>query len=316
MSAKTNNIRIGIFVLVGVVIFIAGLLAFGAKSYFVKKEKFETAMEGEVYGLSVGSKVELRGVPIGKVSDIDFGFNIYPKSKTDVIVVEFEVDGEIFNTIRTAGQRTAYREEQITKGLRAMIKGQGVTGTSLLALEYLDPARNPPPAIDYKPRYAYIPSAAGQFTRILESIESSLRHLQDINVASIGHSISNVLESTRQLMDKVNKVDLGQIATNANGLLVELKSSVGELDTTIKGMKLDALSQNADGLITGLKETNLKLQTVLDKVGAVPMQDTVGDIRSAIQTLNDVLLELKQYPSGFIFGKPPLPAKSVETPSK
>jgi len=35
-----------------------------------------------------------------------------------------------------------------------------------------------------------------------------------------------------------------------------------------------------------------------------------------LQTLNQVLLQLKQYPSGFIFGAPPHPAKSVQPPSK
>ena len=43
MSAKTNNIRIGLFVLVAVALFIAGLLAFGAKGFFVKKLTYETA---------------------------------------------------------------------------------------------------------------------------------------------------------------------------------------------------------------------------------------------------------------------------------
>ena len=48
MSAKTNNIKIGIFVLLALALFIAGLLAFGAKSYFAPKTRFETAIPGEV----------------------------------------------------------------------------------------------------------------------------------------------------------------------------------------------------------------------------------------------------------------------------
>ena len=65
MPAKNDNVRIGVFVLLGIVLFIAGLLAFGARSYFAPKTYFETAIEGEVSGLSVGSGVQLRGVPIG-----------------------------------------------------------------------------------------------------------------------------------------------------------------------------------------------------------------------------------------------------------
>lgn len=316
MSAKTNNVRIGIFVLVAIAIFIAGILAFGAKSYFVKKTTFETAIEGEVYGLSVGSKVELRGVPIGKISKIMFGRNEYPKTKTDVIVVEFQIEGHIFSSIGNSEEAKVYREEQIAKGLRAMIKGQGVTGTSILALEYFDPKENPPPHIDYTPHHSYIPSVPGAVTRMLESIEKSLRNIQDMDFKAIASGVSNTLDRASLLLEKVNRIDLEGMSSKVDELLDRLKVAVTQIDTTIKGMDLEALGKNADGLVVGLKETNTKLQTVLDHVGAVPMQDTVGDIRSAVQTLNDVLLELKRYPSGFIFGQPPVPARSVETPKK
>ena len=76
MSAKVNNIRIGIFVLVAIFLLVVGLLAFGARSFFAIKTTYETAIVGEVDGLSVGSAVIFRGVPIGKVSLIDFAPNV------------------------------------------------------------------------------------------------------------------------------------------------------------------------------------------------------------------------------------------------
>jgi hypothetical protein len=79
-------------------------------------------------------------------------------------------------------------------------------------------------------------------------------------------------------------------------------------------MKLEAVSHNADELLAGLRDTNARLQLVLDHLGMVPMQQTVGDLREAVQNLNQVLLQLKQYPSGFIFGEPPAPAKGVKAP--
>src|SRR3974390_1341917 len=95
MSAKNNSVRIGIFVLVAIALFIVGLLAFGAKSYFAAKTYFETAVPGEASGLSVGSTVQLRGVPVGKVTKIGFAWNQYPDSKTTLIIVDFEVDGDL-----------------------------------------------------------------------------------------------------------------------------------------------------------------------------------------------------------------------------
>ncbi len=81
-------------------------------------------------------------------------------------------------------------------------------------------------------------------------------------------------------------------------------------------MKLGSVSHNADELLVNLRETNAKLQIVLDRVNAVPVQQTVGDLHDTVRNLNDVLVKLNQYPSGFFLGEPPLPAKSVLTPTR
>ncbi len=316
MNSKVNYIRIGIFVLIGVFLFIAGLLAFGARSYFAQKITAETAIEGEVTGLSVGSGVLYRGIPIGKVSKIDLAVNLYPVTTTEVIVVEFEIDKKIFEKNNTEEDREKFRLAEIKRGLRAMVKPQSITGTSILFLEYLDPAKYPPPPIDYTPHNPYIPSAPGEFTRMLESIESSLQNFQNLDLRSIGLEASNTLAATALLMQKLDRVDLQTTVGGLDTLLTNLNTTVANLNKTVNGMDLSKLSGNANELVMGLKQTNVKLQTVLDHVGDAPIGDTINNLQSALQTLNDVLQQLNRYPSGFIFGKPPLPAKSVKPPSK
>src|SRR5882672_8281311 len=95
MSAKANHFKIGVFVLAAIALLVIGLMAFGARSFFQKKTTFETAVVGDVYGLSVGSRVELRGVPIGQVTRISFGWVEYPESKHRFIIVEFQVTKEM-----------------------------------------------------------------------------------------------------------------------------------------------------------------------------------------------------------------------------
>src|SRR5881394_3837824 len=247
MSPKSNNIRIGIFMLTAVGLFIAGLLAFGAKSAFVKKSIYETAIEGDVSGLSVGSKVLLRGVPIGKVSNIDLAPNVYPASKSSVIVVEFQVERTIFVQDQSAEAKERHRQEEIANGLRAMVKGQGITGTSILALDHLNPQDCPLPPIDYTPRHPYVPSVPGQFTRMLESIERALHNVQKLDLEAIGVGVSNVLDQVKEVLAKINRLDLEKTLGKADTLLDEVKTTVATVDTTIKSMKLDTLSGDADG---------------------------------------------------------------------
>ncbi len=315
MSAKSHNTRIGLFVLGAIALFVAGLLAFGARDLFLPKNKVETAIQGDVYGLSVGSRVELRGVPIGHVSFIGFDWNVYPGSTNGYVIVDFEVDQEIVSR-GTDNDRAVLVKKAIQKGLGAVVKNQGVTGISILALDYLNPIQNPPPPIDFTPRYNYIPSAPSQFTRLLESIEKSLRDIHELDFVAIGKGVTNTLSGIHDLTDKLNGMDLRAIGTNVNELVVQLQGTVAEINKTIKGMDLDRTGRNAGELLAGLRETNAKLQAVLDKAAASPIQDTVVDLRQAVQTHNDVLIELKRYPSGFIFGEPPPRAKSVEPPSK
>ena len=318
MSAKANTAKIGLFIILAVVLLVAGLLAFGARTYFVSKTNLETAIYGEVYGLSAGSGVQLRGVPIGKVTQITFAWNLYPDSKVNVVVVEFQVEGDLLPLPPGKDMKAAVKQAD-EQGLRAMVKSQGITGTSILALEPLDPKTYPPPAIDYTPRHLYIPSAPPQLERLLESLDQSLKHLQDVDFASISQSVTNTLVSARHLVDKLGEVDFKSLSTNANSLIVDLKgtsakltATLDEVQKTIANAKLDRVSTNADELLTGLRASNEKLQTVLDHLGNVPLQQTAASLQQTLQNLDQVLVELKEYPSGFIFGQPPQPVEGMK----
>lgn len=321
MSAKANHFKIGLFVLAAIALLVFGLMAFGARSFFQKKTIFETAVEGDVYGLSTGSRVELRGVPIGQVTRIAFAWSEYPESKKGFVIVEFQVTKQILTADSSADMQSVLNTA-IGKGLRAMVKAQSITGTSLLALEFLDPAERPVPKIDFTPNHYYIPSAPGQFTRMLEAIEKTLRGFEQLDFRAVASSVTNALDSASRLADKLDQLDLKSIGDNANSLITEakvtnhkLQGTLDEIRQTLVDMKLSQLGSNADKLLLGLLDTNDKLQRVLNDVGTLPLQQTVGEIRESFETLNKVLQELKQYPSGFILGAPPLPARSVQ-PSK
>ncbi len=222
MSAKSNNIRIGIFVIIAVVLFVLGLLAFGAASYFQKKTNFETLVEGEVGGLSVGSPVQLRGVPVGKVTRIDFVWNVYPASASHGIVVDFQIQGGIVPRIAGKTEREVIALS-VGNGLRAVVKGQGITGTSLLSLESLDPTNYPPQTFDYRPKAIFIPSAPGQFTRMLDALSKTLESVQKVNFDAIGDGITNTLQAVTGLANRLGQMDVNAISTNANEMIVQIK---------------------------------------------------------------------------------------------
>jgi ABC-type transporter Mla subunit MlaD len=322
MIEKTHHFKIGLFVLAAIALLVAGLMAFGARSYFQEKVIFETFVQGDVEGLSVGSLVKLRGVPMGQVKKIGFAWNEYPGSTNAYITVEFEV-AKSGTPIRMRADPRAALAFAVTKGLRAIVKSQGITGTSFISLEILDPERNPPPPLDFTPRHYYIPSAASQLTKMLESIEDSLRSFRQLDFGAMNHGITNLLQIVNHFGQKLDELDLKKLTGDADAVIVEFKGvgvklqdAVQEVRTTLKGMELQTVGTNANRLLVGLQDSNGKLQMVLDRLGTAPLEQTVSDLRQVLRTLNGVLQEMKEYPAGFFLGEPPLPVRGVQAPRK
>src|SRR5271154_838674 len=123
MNTATNHFKLGLFTLCGLAILIAGILAFGARSYFEPKSLYETYIEGDVTGLGVGSPVELRGVLVGKVRHIDFSWTEYQTTQPSYIVVVFQMRDDIIPV--SGGDRSELLQTVIKQGLRARLKSQG-----------------------------------------------------------------------------------------------------------------------------------------------------------------------------------------------
>jgi ABC-type transporter Mla subunit MlaD len=285
MSTATNHFKLGLFTLCGLAILIAGILAFGARSYFESTSVFETYVEGDVTGLAVGSAVELRGVNVGKVKRISFSWSEYQQTTPSYVVVEFEMRDDV-SPVPPGEARSEMLASAVKRGLRARLKSQGVTGTSFLSLEYLNPDENPPVQVPWTPKHTYIPAAPGQLGELLTSIEKTLRNVEQLNFSNINQLVQGDLKSAGQVLDKVNQVDFGSLGTNANSLLTVSRATISQLQPALANIDFNALNQ------------------------------TLADAQRTVHDLDDVLAELKSYPSGFLFGSPPPPVKEVQPSAK
>ncbi len=281
MSTTTNHFKLGLFTLCGLAILIAGILAFGARSYFEPTSLFETYIPGDVTGLAVGSAVELRGVNVGKVKRISFSWSEYQETTPSYIVVEFEMRNDV-TPLPPGKARSEMLQSAIQRGLRARIRSRGVTGAGFLSLEYLNPTENPPAQVPWTPKHTYIPSAPGQLDELLSSIQKSLHNVEQLDFAAINQLVQGDLKSAGQVLDKVNQLDFGALSTNANALLIESHATIAQLQPGLANIDFDALNQ------------------------------TLVNAQRTIRDLDDVLAQLKSYPSGFLFGSPPPAVKIVQ----
>ncbi len=254
MSAKTNNLKLGIFTLIGIGLLVTGILAFGTWSNIEKKSLFETYVPDDVSGLSVGSAVEFRGVRVGKVTHIAFSWNEYQDSQPGCVVVVFEMKDDAFVT----PMGNEWREKlqaAIDHGLRARLKSQGVTGTCIVSLEYLDPAEYPVTKYAWTPKRTYVPSAPGMLGDLLVSLQTSLHRLNRLDVTALTQLAQTDLKSAGQVLDRVNRVDFENLSTNAAALMQQTKEIVQQAKGTIA--KVNNFIDDTDGTVKkiGVGET-------------------------------------------------------------
>ncbi len=322
MEVKPNDLKLGLFVLVSFGLLCAGLFAFGAVTYFQRTIPVETYVSGNVDGLSVGAPVTLRGVKVGNVTKIDFSWNRYSESEPRYVIIEFEVRRSIAPA--AFGQDCAQRiQKQVQSGLRARINAQGFTGSSLLSLEYVNPVEYPPPPFPWTPRNLCIPSAPSQFAEVLTSLQQTLQKAAQIDFVSLAGSLQRDLDSAERLMVRLegdlggaeklighlDEVNYKALATNADGLITQLRGDLTQ-------MRLAKLSNDADELLANVNGTIRHLDLVVANLDAGSLNDALAYVRVATKDLDETLRKLKQYPAGFLLGKPPAPVRLPKKTSK
>jgi ABC-type transporter Mla subunit MlaD len=319
---KINEFKLGVFITTGLVILAAGIVGFGAARYFEKTTLEETYVAGNVDGLAVGAPVTLRGVRVGKVTRIDFTWNTYAESEPRYVLIEFEIRNSVARE-RPGKSRSALLEAEVKQGLRARVKAAGFLGTSFLSLEYVDPHDHPILPVPWRPRYAYIPSAPSQVSELFVSAEQSLRKLSQLDLEKIGGSIERDLDAGERLIQHVDGVDFSGIGTNTHALVTDLRglsaniqSFVDQANGTLKGMKLEDVSSKADALLGQLQSTAHQLDSILNAVEPGSVNETLATVHRAVAQLEDALRQLKEYPSGFLFGSQPHTAQSLERSRK
>jgi phospholipid/cholesterol/gamma-HCH transport system substrate-binding protein len=317
MSEQARQFRIGLFVLSSLAILAAALFAFGVRRQLERTRRFETYVTGNADGLTVGAAVKLKGVSVGEVTKVSFSWIEYPGGQPPCVVIYFEAK----ESVNPTPGSTAALDEEVRRGLRAVITNQGITGAAFLSLEFIDPARNPPLSYSWTPRGYVIPNAESRLSHIVDAVERTLTKLERVDVDRISQSLTRTLQSADAALDKLSQIDaarlshdLGDAASSTRSAAAEFRALAKEARGTLRGMQLEAVSEDADRLLRGLQDSNAKVQRLVDRFAGVDVRDlneTLAGTREAARHLDDTIEELRKYPSGFLFGKEPPPARSV-----
>jgi ABC-type transporter Mla subunit MlaD len=312
MSNRANYFKIGVFVLAGFSLLAAALIFLGAGNVFRPRIYLETYVDGTVQGIDLGSPVKFRGVQIGRISKVDFCFNIYGpqpgEERLDYVYLEMEVDVQVFHGMFTE-DITPVVEQAVRQGLRVKLQPQGVTGLNFAELNYVsDPALFPPLQIWWTPRHHYIPSAPGTLTSLVESLNKLMDTFGGLELGPTLKGVDQALKSFNTTLEgfssSMDKLDLSKVSTDLQAVLTELRLKVDQVPVeklSADGMKmmqsLTTVAGEMQRLVDAL-QTNPLLNA--DAVGAI-----VGDFQATAENFRVLSENLREYPSQMLFGEPP-----------
>ncbi len=302
MENKAHALAAGAFVLV-----VAALLV--AMAWWLSRDggvrvNYELSSRESVSGLNLQAAVRFKGVPVGKVTAINFD----PKVPGNVLV-------------RIAVDTTA----PVTQATFATLGYQGVTGIAHVQLEDGPGPKTPLVSVDGEiPRIPVRPGLMGritdQGTQVLVQVEEATRRInkllspenQQLLMAAVGNA-GDAARGYRQLADDlrtllqappgVAKVTVPEVLNSTRGTLQSLQSTSGEARQTLQrlnepGGAVDKLAQGVDALAQSAGTLNATTLPRLNRMSE--------DATRAARQLGRAAGNLSENPQSLLYGNGPV----------
>jgi len=324
--ASSLYLRVGMLVLSGIALAIGFILYLTAGQFGSKADYFETYVGESIVGLDIGAAVRYRGVQIGRVTEITLAAATYdmPEARADryamqLVVLRFAIE-------RSRVARIASLDDMVAAGLRARVSSQGITGVSYLEIDILDPARNPPIRVPWRPRYDYIPAVPSTFNQVTSAAEQILRRLERLDIEGLINNSAGLMGDLRR---QVSDGDISRMLREAAETMALLRTELhdAKIEQTLAEMRgaiiaVGDAGRSAQELMTSrdLRDALARMPTA---VGALEqtlrtargtttdlqadLAPLMRDLRATIANLRETTEALRRNPSQTLLGAPPPP---------
>ncbi len=299
MNAKENkrSIIVGLFVLIGLVILVAGILVLGTQQNKFSKNLVVTTYFKDVKGLKVGNNVWFSGVKVGIIKEIAF------ENVADVrVVMSIEEKSSEF----------------IRKDVVATLGSDGLIGNAIISLvggTATFPSIHDGDVIKSGP--------SGGMDQMLDMLQSNGTNLLEItkNFALLStqiiegkgtvgalmtdDAIANNLKQTTVSLNQI-MADVHKVMNNVVSLTTKLNNDQGFIhdmttDTTVftslreSATQLQNITQTANTLMANLNATSARLNDKNNAIGVLTNDPAVAEeIKQVLRNLNSSTHKLDQ----------------------
>lgn len=303
MDSKVNYVKVGVFVLVLSVVFIAGILwlavGAGSKKHY---DLYMSIMDESVAGLNVDASVKYMGVDVGKVSKIQ----IDPSNPLKVQLI-FAIE----------------KGTPIKEDTEAVLKAQGLTGITYVELSGSTPnarilvASAPGQIPIIRSKSSLSARLENILTKVLASLDRTAANVNAMFDDDNRAEIKKIIANTSIVMSTIatRKEDITRFIASAAKTAENTADAAPHIDPMLKHISTAAKTVQKMADEATLASTNAK--TTLVEVGSGVRQftgETLPEMERLLAELNTLSASLRRLteqternPSSLLRGNQPVP---------
>lgn len=315
MAVEKSYARLGFFIVLTLVLLLVTAV------FFIQRLKKRPAIgmvtytTDNVFGLDVSSPVRLRGVPVGRVTDI----RVNPHGT--IVQIDFEMFLDRLNTIGldVSRLRTLTDVGGVFPHLRAQLMGNPITGEAYLLL---DQPENPPPPMElgFKPNRPYVPSVPSPFETVqdrlpalLDRANATLETLRGIVVR-----MPDSLDRSDRFFDNTNRImresDLPTLSADSRKFFATTSAQIEQIRSDMDGVigSEGSLVKFSEEARAAIKAADLPAATQAareaadnSRLAADDLRRTLPAIRDSLQEVRELSRMLEEQPESLVYGPRP-----------
>lgn len=252
------------------------------KSYSIRRQ-WIMVFDQSVRGLSAGAPVELYGIKVGEVTNLELVYDAAIKNFRVPVMVTIEPERvKVVNSTKTIILEDKEHEGLLKwmieeRGLRAQLQsGNLLTGQLMINLGFHPKAEKA--SLTHIGDYPVVPTIPGAFERLQENLV--------------------------QITDKLEKVPFEQIGSEFQALLSEARSSLKDIGTLAHNVDTKTAPQ-LEKTLAALEKTLIELQGLTGKDSPLVYNagKTMEELALTLRSLRELATSLELQPQSIIFGK-------------
>jgi len=279
MSKKANPVSVGLFVILGLALALAGVLLFSSRSALHPRVKQILYFDSSLKGLEPGAPVKFRGVTIGSVVEVLIRHNQYTNDFSMPVLISIDkklAQAKSDELLHIDSQ--AMLDHLIQRGFRGRLDAESlVTGVLYISLDIV--ANAPTPVLhQLTSEYLEVPT-------LPSDIQQLLANLAHVDVRGLSEKLSGLLTRVDTILSQLSMAEINAGITN---LLGSANNVVTDPDLTNSFTALRQTLAEAGGL---LKHVDNRVDPLADSVTKTltDAQLTLADARVAVRHASDLL---------------------------